>query len=258
MGEINQEQISEQPSDVDALYESIYNPKPVNEPTQTDMFEIDGQKFTKDQLLENTKNWLSNQDKLKEYEKLAEYKEVDEYVKSNPDWWNNVQSSYKNKNNVAENKNNSDNEINPNNLTPELKAIYNELTTLKHNLQITEEDKALDSEITKIKNSYKDVNFDFKDESGLTLEQQVLKHAGQIGTKSFDVAFKSFYFDKYLGKVEERGKEAVIKDLERKKKLGIISESKSSLVDKLSSSKTSKNSSYSDLANEALKELGLL
>lgn len=255
MSEINENQES---NDVDALYESIYNPKPVNEPVQSDMFEIDGQKFTKDQLLENTKNWLTNQEKLKEYDKLAEYKEVDEYVKANPDWWNNVQSSYKNKNNVAENKNNSDNEINPNNLTPELKAIYNELTTLKQNLQITEEDKALDSEITKIRNSYKDVNFDFKDESGLTLEQQVLKHAGQIGTKSFDVAFKSFYFDKYINKAEDRGKEAVIKDLERKKKLGIISESKSPLVDKLSASKTSKNSSYSDLANEALKELGLL
>lgn len=258
-------------NDVDELYNSIYNPVNNDEPTpapEPELFDLGTEKVSRDQLLEYGKQWTSNKDQIESYKP---YKEVDEYAKGNPDWWNHVQESYKNKgqqNNVAASpKVDNNSPIDTTALSPELKYLFDKFTgfeefiqeqkTTKEYAQRSEEDSKLDSEINQIKEQYKTFDFGKKDDKGLSLEARVLQHAEQIGTKSFRVAFRDYNFDKLEGKAIEKGKEAVVKDLEKKNKLGVISESKMTLVDKLSQPSSTKNKSYSDLTNDALKELGI-
>lgn len=269
-------QLSEQ--DVNELYEKIQQPtSSANIPmTQEESYELsDGVKVNKDELLDYARqgyNYKQNpeQNLSDEYK---QYAEVDTWAKQNPDQWKHILESY-NKNNLTDNVENNYNE-NENvteetnlqeNISPELQPILSQINDISTKLRTIEgrfdlakrqeEDDLLDQEITFIKDKYKDLDFKTPDDNGETLEHKVLKHAQDLGVNSFQVAFKDLMHDKLLERAKSKGMETIQKEIERKTKLGLLGESKKSVL-KLGKTKSTRGKSYDDLLNEGLEELGL-
>ena len=263
-------------AEIESLYNSVMSPSEndpfsnqVNQVNQVEKkYNLNGKDLTPDELYNLASEYTQKQS---EYEsKYKNYEEVDKYAQSNPDWWNHVTQNYQNKNNSSfqNNKNEikSDLEIEETNLSPELqflnqelKEVKNFINSFKSEIQIKqqkEEDNLLDIEINRIKGQYNYINFDEKDQSGMTVEQSILKHAQEIGTRSFEAAFKSKMHDKLIAKAIEQGKESLNKDLEKKTKLGILGVSDKPVLQN-TGNVNRKNQSYQDLATIALQELGV-
>lgn len=194
--------------------------------------------------------------------KFAPYQEVDQYIQKNPQWWQSVLSQYQS---VSQQP-----QVDP--LAQALpEPVLNEFQTLKkelsdlrsfkdnllnEKLQETriKEDQALDQEIKSIRDNFKDLDLNEIDETGKSLEFRVLEYARDNGLKSFTQAFKLFNHDRLLKLAEDRGKEKVGKDIQKRTKLGLLG---SSSTPKKGITKTTdwKNKSYDDLMREALDEL---
>lgn len=190
-------------------------------------------------------------------QKWTPYKEVDEYAAKNPDWWAQVQEQYKQKIAGAE-------------TNPEVAQLKQELADIKKFIdnskaektaeQIAKEDQMLSEEINSVRKSFSNIDFDTLDESGKSLEMKVLEHAqtmGLDGTKPghFRAAFRDFYHDHLVNKAEEKGKEKVTQELQKRTKLGILGESPKSTNKGFSVATNVRSKSYNDLVQEALSEL---
>ena len=183
-------------------------------------------------------------------QKWSPYKQVDEYATQNKDWWEHVQSQYQQKKSATQ--------VNPEieSLKQELadiKKFKDEIVTEKTLEKNKKEDADLDMEVSETMKQYPNIDFKTIDETGKSLEAKIVKHAIDNNIASFRVAFRDFYHDHLLSKAEERGKEAVAKDLQKRTKLGVLSESpKSTKGFKVATDLRSK--SYNDLLQEALDE----
>jgi hypothetical protein len=190
----------------------------------------------------------------------AQYKPIDEYVRQNPAFWDHVTQSWEQK----------QNEVNGVQLDPN-DPIQKQILELKEQLKpvsqlmkdqeqqraqqvIEQEDQALDGEIQSIREKYKDLDWDTPDTAGESLEIRVLKHAGEIGTKSFQAAMRDLLHDDLVKKAEERGKEQVTKDIQAKRKQGLLGTTPTPTKG-ITDAKHIKSQSYDQLLNEALQEL---
>ena len=227
----------------------------------------EGLEVSKDDLMKYARSGHEYQTKMEQFQQQqteleqssSRYKEIDEFATGNPEWWDHVQKSYNDR------EQNNDN-IEPDaGLSPELQAIQGQITEISKFIdaqksemeqkQRAEEDSHLESEITQVRDAHPNMDFTTTDETGKTLEQNVLTHAMQIGTSSFRAAFRDLMHERLIAKAAEQGKEALGKDLERKTKLGILGENSTSVLKK--SKSYSKDKSYDDLTQEALEELGI-
>lgn len=187
------------------------------------------------------------------------YGPVDKYVRENPEWWNHVVQQYQQREQQMQQDQNH--------------PLYGELNQLKSKLQPLEEfvqnsvqkeerqqrdkeDASLTADIKSIRDSYKNIDFDSPDEMGKSLEYKVLEHAHQNGIRNFKTAFKDFYHDQLMKNAEERGKEHVQKDIQKKTKLGLLGTS-SAPKKELGQVQNVKNKSYNDIEKEILAELGI-
>jgi len=206
------------------------------------------------QMKARVDEWNKKQQELEEREKKwTPYKEVDEYAAKNPDWWQQVQESYKQK--IAGAQTNPEVAELKAELA-ELKQFRDEIKNEKQSLKAQEEDKALGAEVESIRKSYPNLDFDSPDESGKSLEMKVLEHAMENNISSFRVAFRDYYHDHLVGLAQEKGKELVSKEVQKRSKLGILSESKKP-TQGLKSAENTRNKTYEQLAREALEELGI-
>jgi FtsZ-binding cell division protein ZapB len=198
--------------------------------------------------------YVKKEAQFKEYEqKWAPYKEVDEFATKNPDWWAQVQKNYQEK--ISQAQSNPEiaalkNELN------ELKEFKNSLTQKEQSQKVQEEDKQLSSEVEQIRKTYSNFDFDAPDQDGFTLEMKVLKHAEENGIKSFKTAFRDYCHDQLMSKAEEKGKETISKEVQKRTKLGILGET-SKPTKGLKVAEQVGKKSYDDLLNEAKEELGL-
>lgn len=197
------------------------------------------------QLKEKEKYWSELENKWKPY------KEVDEYAAKNPDWWNQVQEQYKQKA-VVDNENPALKEVNEK--LQKYDEFINSQKAKEESLRLEQEDKILNTEIDSIRKIYDKIDFDTPDDSGNSLEMKVLKHAVDNDIKSFRAAFRDYYHDHLVGKAKEEGKEIVSKDIQKRTKLGILSES-SKPSKGLTVATNVRSKSYNDLEREALEEL---
>ena len=184
-------------------------------------------------------------------QRLNPYREVDEYAAKNPDWWAQVQEQYKQK--LAGAQTNPEVQQLKAELA-ELKAFRDEYKNEKQSKQVQEEDSKLGQEIESIRKQYSNIDFETPDEEGLNLEMKILKHAQENGLPSFRAAFRDYYHDHLLGRAKEEGKEAISKEVQKRTKLGILSES-SKPTKGLKVAENVKNKSYEELKREALSEL---
>lgn len=194
--------------------------------------------------------------RVQEYEqKLGPYKEIDAYALKNPQWWNSIQQSYQQTQSPQ--------------IPPELKSyldpIVNDYSQVKNFIQdyqkgiteknIKEQDTQLDTQIKSIGTKY-NLDLSAKDASGQSLEQKVLAHAVQNGIPTFKAAFLDFYHDDLQKQAEARGREAVQKEIDKRKKSGLLSESSTPVSkDGLPNINVKGNRGYLN-ADQILKRMG--
>lgn len=224
------------PQEIDEWeYETALGKK-VKEPREM-VLKRAGQGYNYAQLMHNWK--LEQEQKAKEWEgkekswqELQRYKEYEDYANQNPAWRDHVQKMWEQKDQLQ-----AQGGDNPNNAHfAELQSLKKELAEIKEftgslkeereKAQRETEDKTLAEEIDSIRKRYgQDVDFDLADESGKSLEMQVLEHASKMGIKSFKTAFLDFYHDKLIKTREVRAAEQVVKAKQQQVKAGVVGRS---------------------------------
>lgn len=189
---------------------------------------------------------------------ISPYKTIDEFAKQNPEWWAHVQHSWEQRSQGGQAGAPGSN--------PEFETLRKELNDLKQFKTSFEqekiaqkqcqEDQALESEMKSIREKHADLDWQTPDADGLTLEARVVKHAVANGINSFRAAFRDYHHDHFEQRWKEQGKEAVIKDVQKRTKLGIIGESPTSKKGPQPPTNFKKQS-YDDLMREAKEELGI-
>lgn len=157
----------------------------------------------------------------KTYEK---YKQIDDYVQKDPQWWQHVETEYKNR--LASEdpvvhrvKGMLEEQLSP------FKQLLAEKEAKETKAKIETEDKALDTEIKSIRDKYSNLDFDSPDADGKSLELKVLEHGATNRFPSFKAAFLDFYHEQLEKMWEARGREALTKGAQADAKAGIISKS---------------------------------
>lgn len=186
------------------------------------------------------------------------FKPIDDYVKENPSWWDHVQKQWEQRETFQADPNNPfTKEISSlRNELKELKQFKQEFVTQKQAEQQAREDAELDQEIKSMRGEYPDIDFNAHDQNGKTLEARVIDHGIKNGFKTFKSAFRDFYHDELLKRAEERGKESIVKDQQKKTKLGLLGKTQAP-TKSVQNAQDHRGKTYDDLKREALDELGI-
>lgn len=196
------------------------------------------------------------------YQNLEEtYKPIDEWATKNPQDWQRFQQSW------TEQRNRPPEGIDPNSpLYQKLQANEEKLSSLEKFKQDFEQDKqfqkerkedeALAHEIQSVTKQYSDLDWTKPGPNGKSLEYQVLEHAQQNGIKNFNLAFRDFYHEQLLKRAEEKGKEAVSQDLQKRNKLGLLGQTPTPTKG-VEPTRDLKSKSYDDIHREILAEFNI-
>lgn len=196
-------------------------------------------------------------------EKYGLYQKIDEYALQNPEWWENVRSSYGKLNQdptqqLGDQQRNDSND--PLNIfkseLQELKQFKDDFIKEKEQAKAREEDQKLDNEINQVRQLYPDLGWNNVNNEGKTLELRVLEHAQKLGTHSFQAAFKDLMFDELLNKQTAKAKEETMKVIQRNQKIGLLGETPDPLKRYLDGGEV-RNKSWDQLYDEAVLELGI-
>lgn len=196
------------------------------------------------------------------------YKQIYEAAQNNPEWWQQITKAYSEQGYNQQDDNQPQHDPNDpqaallgnvekmiNEKLSKVENFMNE-TLAEKNLRLRqEEDDRLNKEIEDVRKQYAQQDFTTPDETGKTLEYKVLEYASKNGIKSFKTAFRDFYFDQLMAKTETAGKEKALAEMQKRTKLGLLGESPTPR--KQISESDHRGKSYSDLASEAIAELGL-
>jgi hypothetical protein len=187
----------------------------------------------------------------------SKYKPVEEYYSQNPDRWQYINQQYEAlkqgldpSNPLAQKLQNFESKLS------QVDQFIQQAQVEKLNQQRHQEDQSLDSEIQSIRDEFKDLDWHSPDGEGKDLEYRVLKHAQEIGTRSFRAAFRDFNHEHLVKRAEERAKENVVKERQKQTKLGLLGQSQAPKQG-ITNAQNLKNRSYDDLIAEGIAELGL-
>jgi hypothetical protein len=182
---------------------------------------------------------------------------VDEFVRTpeGQQWWDHVQSQWQQRQ-AQDASNPIVRELS------QLKEKLNEVDQFKNSVveaqraqQIAQEDQALESEIKSIREQYPDLDLDAVDPgTGKTLLQQVGEYAIKNGMRSFEPAFIAFNHKALVKREADKAREAAAKEIQAKKKAGLLGSSPTPTKGVGTPSGNLKNRSYQDLAMEGLSE----
>lgn len=186
------------------------------------------------------------------------YRQIDDWATKNPDKWQQLQQMWQSQAQGGAAQTNPAAQPAP--LPPEFQQMreqVGQLTEFFQTQQQKQEDDALDREVQSIREKYKDLDWDSPDENGKSLEFKVLEHAKANGIAKFGTAFKDFYHDELISRAEAKAQQSVSQNIQKKTKLGILGESPipQSKRQSFSQPKNIKQTSYEDLAAEALEEI---
>ncbi len=205
-------------------------------------------------------------------ERYNHYTNVDKWAQENPQKWQFIQSQYQSQ--FADNQQNQNptvdqfgqpvkNEQANQPPDPRFQQLEDRLSQHEKFIsertqkdltdKMTAEDEKLKSDVESIRKEYSYLDFDTPDENGKSLYFKVLSHAQEIGTQSFRVAFRDFNHDRLLTLAEEKGKESIAKDMEKKTKLGLVG----SPATRELTPKETRSMSYDDIDREARRAYGI-
>ena len=162
-------------------------------------------------------------------EQSAKWGPYDEYAKQNPEWYNHWQNAWNNRG-----QNLTEPQTSDGNLEQKLQTLLEERLKpvnelLSHHEQqklqakVQGEDQALEQQMKSIRETHKDIDFDFADpESGKTLEYKIIEFGVRNNIKDFGVAFKAFYHDELVKREREKVKDELAKSKVAQTKAGIV------------------------------------
>lgn len=184
------------------------------------------------------------------------YKLVDEYAKNNPQWWQTIQSQFESLQNPQQPQPGSD--INPliHEKLQELEKFKNEVIQQKEIELREKQDSALNNEIQSIRKQYGNLDWGSLDENGYSLEQRVMKYAIDNNISSFRAAFRDYNYDDIVRLEQERAKETLAKETQKRTKLGLLGSSPTPSKG-LTEAQGLKGKSYNDILRETIDELGI-
>jgi hypothetical protein len=198
-------------------------------------------------------------------DKFSYYEQIEKQAQDNPDWWQHVQNSYSqlSSGSQSQESNRVTNQENDNPALQEMQGKINQMQSVIDSFSKQQEtarreieDQQLDKQVTGIKESYQDLDWKSYDPNGRTLEDRVLLHAQQLGTNSFEAAFKDLLFDDLVSRAETRGLEKAGATLQRNKTNGLLGETPAPLKSFDDSNTDISKMSYDDLVTVELKKLG--
>jgi hypothetical protein len=198
--------------------------------------------------------WKSKEAQLNELH--GKYSEIDTHVKQNPQFWQHVMQQWQNRSQVLSDPNNPLAQT-VGTLQQQVQELVQYKQTIEQQQQqvrVQQEDQQYTMQMDDIKKAYPQIDFVTPDENGKTKEWHMLQYAIDNGIKNVKTAFRDFFHDDLVTLASEQAKEKVAKDRQKNAKLGILG--KSSTPTKAVSSDVS-GKSYGDLAEEALRELGI-
>lgn len=166
------------------------------------------------------------------YDAIARYEQYDKYARENPTWAEHVENSWNNRD-VLNNPN-----VDPQD--PQFQAFQQLLQPLQERLtqyeqrfgQVDEfiqssrssaEDKALDNQISEVKQQFDYIDFDQVDpETGNSIEMRVLDHMEQTGIKNFKTAVVDLYQDQIISQGSSKALEKSAQERQRQAKQGVV------------------------------------
>lgn len=206
------------------------------------------------------------QGKEKQYEQFNQtYGQIDKWAAQNPEKWKTLFDGWRAAQFGADPAQASNPEALKASLPPEVlqelqasrewreKQIQNEQT---QRVQLA--DQSLDKEIVSIRKQYTNLDFDAPDETGKSLEYQILQHGIQNGIPSFRAAFRDYCFDKLGNISESKGREQGSRAMPSKTKADLLGK------DPASSTRGNrpvtdfvKTRNYDQIHEHILQEMGL-
>lgn len=195
---------------------------------------------------------------------IDRYQKIDQFAMENPEWFNEVQTAYEQK--MARQGLPADLDMDDPMAQANL-ALKKEITDLKGELsqfkqehelvkqgEADEQQKALlKQQVDDLRGEFKDVNFDAKDEHGISVENQVIKHALE-NDMDYKTAFLSKMYPILLKAAEERGAKGAAESVQKKRELGIVSSGTTPRVKQAKSVDTTK--SWEEIAQDTINEYG--
>lgn len=155
--------------------------------------------------------------------KIQLYEQVDKWAQENPERWQQIEQAFQQQNLPAEVDENLAQALTP--IQEQLNQFTNFMKDFQTNQEmqrIQAEDQSLNEEVTKVKDQYKDLDWETTNDEGKTLEQEILEHADKNGIPSFKAAFSDLYLPKLLARAKETGKDEAAKRIQQTNKMGIL------------------------------------
>jgi len=185
------------------------------------------------------------------------WKPYDDYANSNPDWADRVNQAYENRFSSPETEI-PQQDFSKAGLAPEISQKINQMDKFMQSyeqdqkLQVqSQEDTKLASEVTSVKEAYKDVDFGYTDPvTGKSLEFQVFEHANLNGINSFQAAFRDFYHDQLMASAQTSAKENTAKAIQERNKSGFLGNVSAAKP----STPSHKNMTYDELIDRAAND----
>lgn len=193
-------------------------------------------------------------------QQYSPFKQIDDYAKQNPEWWTFVEQQWHNRSQFNPSGDQSLGDPDVSQMIGPLQEKLNSLEKFKTDFEAAqaqqieqEADAQLDQEVTSIREKYSNLDWDNPDESGLTLEQRVLKHSIDSGISTFKAAFNDLMQEELIRRARDEAKEETQKELQKRSKLGLLGKS-STPQQGLKPAEGVKGKSYESLLEEAMAE----
>lgn len=250
-------------------YKYSANGKEIEEPLEM-ILKRASQGYNYSQRMADVNRQMAEFEKIKSAnQSLEKWKQYDEYAQKNPKWNEHVQQMWEARESALNGQEAQD-------VDPKILAMIEARIEKKYgekfqkydqHFEVTEkeralektymEDQELDEEITKVRSSHPDIDFDKTDEQGVSFEKQVCNFGAKEGIKTFTSAFRAYHHDQLLLREREKAKEEFQKNEAEQKKKGIIGKSQSPLMNGKDNSyaKNVRSRSYDELAREAIDEI---
>lgn len=188
------------------------------------------------------------------------YGQIDEFARQNPEWMDYVNQQFQLAKQNGELARNPDDPVQREiaALKQQISDLTNQTKTFQEQERAKKEDEQLSQEITAVHEKYKDIiNPQETDQFGQSVEMQVLLHAKQTGIKSYRAAYLDLFHDRLLGAAESKGKEALLKEQEKRREKGFIGRTPTP-TQGITQAQNVRSRSWGDLEREALEELGVI
>jgi hypothetical protein len=188
-------------------------------------------------------------------ERLKTYQQLEDYIKQDPQWWEHIRGAYNPRATGLEQGGNpaSLQKV----IDEQVSKAVEPFKSFMEQQELAKQDAQLETEIKGYRDSYPDFDWKTTDDLGRSvLEQQILAHAVENRIGNFRAAANDFLHEQHVKRTELKSREKVSQELKKQTKLGLGPVTNLPVTD-IKRAKNVSASSYDDIAQDALRELGI-